>query len=176
MVPTAVEENALYLQALSGEISQTLTAVSGVVNARVHLVTSPAGPHSALRPPVKARASVLLKARHGEGKALEQSREGLQALVAGSVDGLDAANVSILISEIAPSTAPTTESPRRSTTRTVLVGGAALIALLSICLALSAVYARRLRMKLASRPPHLAAEDANPPADDDAQSNLAEAA
>ncbi|HZH03946.1 MAG TPA: hypothetical protein VEY30_09190, partial [Myxococcaceae bacterium] len=37
LVPTPTEERALFLQALSGELAQTLEAVEGVISARVHL-------------------------------------------------------------------------------------------------------------------------------------------
>src|SRR3954468_13702621 len=38
LIPTATEESARYVQALSGEIERTLETIDGVVGARVHLV------------------------------------------------------------------------------------------------------------------------------------------
>ncbi len=38
LIPTAMEEKALYLQAVCGELAKTIEAINGVVDARVHVV------------------------------------------------------------------------------------------------------------------------------------------
>jgi len=152
MVPTATEENARYVHALSGEISRTLTSVEGVVHARVHLVTTPAAPAS-FRPPPESRASVLLKVRHGQGAALSGQREDIRALVAGSVDSLKPENVSVMISELpAPANVPSRPGPP-GFVRPVLIGAAVLIALLSVALAFTILSTRRMRMRATATEP-----------------------
>ena len=66
LIPTASEERARYLEALSGEIERTLEIADGVVSARVHLVLEEIDPLAAdAKPRTPARAAVLLKARAG---------------------------------------------------------------------------------------------------------------
>jgi type III secretion protein J len=92
LVPTATEERARYLEALSGEIERTLETVDGVVSARVHLVMEESDALET-RPRVPARAAVLLKTRPD----LAQLKEAeVQKLVAGSVPGLAPAAVAVV--------------------------------------------------------------------------------
>src|SRR4029079_8098004 len=62
LVPTATEERARYVEALSGEIERTLETVDGVVSARVHLVLEESDPLDG-KSRVPAQAAVLLKTR-----------------------------------------------------------------------------------------------------------------
>jgi type III secretion protein J len=95
LVPTATEERARYVEALSGEIQRTLESVDGVVAARVHLVLAEVDPLAANdRPRIPAQAAVLLKARPGLPPIKESD---VQKLVAGSVPGLAAASVAVVI-------------------------------------------------------------------------------
>jgi type III secretion protein J len=147
MVPTAIEENAMYLHALSGELSRTLAAVEGVATARVHLVAQPNGPSLALRPSVRPRASVLLKVHGAKAETIRRRTSELQSLVAGSVDGLDVANVSVMLSEL-PQATPDPESVFRHErpSRVPLLVAACLVALLSGALTLSILHGRRLHL------------------------------
>jgi type III secretion protein J len=145
LVPTATEERARYLQALSGEIERTLETVDGVVSARVHLVleeTEVMGD----KPRVPAQAAVLLKTRAGpQIKDAEVCK-----LVAGSVPGLAAANVAVVSTRAAEVQAGSELAPvgplRVSAgTRSLLVG--ALIVALGVLALLAALLlftARRL--------------------------------
>ncbi len=94
LVPTATEERARYLEALSGEIERTLETVDGVVSARVHLVLAEADPLAADgKPRTPAQAAVLLKARPGPPPLKEAE---VQKLVAGSVPGLAPPQVAVV--------------------------------------------------------------------------------
>jgi type III secretion protein J len=97
LVPSASEERALYMGALSGELSQTLESYEGVLAARVHLVLPPA-PRSGI-PQEPAKAAVFLKIRPDSKGQLEKARDDIRALVAGSVDGLRAQDVTLVLSE-----------------------------------------------------------------------------
>ncbi len=150
LIPTPSEERARYLDATAGEIERTLETVDGVVSARVHLVLEETDPLAVdARPKSAARAAVLLKARPG---AAPIAVADVQKLVAGSVAGLDAAAVGVVITaaadpgEVAAAMlAPL--GPLRVTpgTRPLLVGALAVVLLLLALLAvLLLVTARRL--------------------------------
>jgi type III secretion protein J len=127
MVPTPTEEHALYLHALAGELSRTVAAVDGVVEARVHLgLRQPDPLHPGERRP--PRGAVLVKCRPGACAAVRAVEPGLRALVAGAVDGLDPAAVSVLVTEVAESAAPGPAHRSRSRLLVVLAAGAALAA------------------------------------------------
>jgi type III secretion protein J len=149
LIPTASEERARYAGALAGEIERTLEGVDGVVSARVHLVREEADPLAVdAKPRAAARAAVLLATRPGP-KPLE--REDVQRLVAGSVSGLDATAVAVVVTA-APELSvdgPALEAvgPLRVTpgSRGLLVGAlSAGLALLALLTALLLVTARRL--------------------------------
>jgi type III secretion protein J len=149
LIPTASEERARYVDALAGEIERTLETVDGVVSARVHLVLEEADPLAVdAKPRAPARAAVLLATRPGHTPI---AREDVQRLVAGSVSGLDAAAVAVVVtaapaaSEDEPALAAV--GPLRVTpgSRALLVGAlAAGIGLLAVLAALLLVTARRL--------------------------------
>jgi type III secretion protein J len=143
MVPTPTEERALYLHALAGELSRTVEAIDGVVAARVHLALPPQDP---LRsgPGPAPRAAVLVKALPGARARIEPFAPGLQALVAGAVEGLDPAAVSVVVAEAQPIAAAAPPAPSR---RRALLAGLAGVALLGAAVAA----AGPLRARLAER-------------------------
>ncbi|NUN69457.1 MAG: flagellar M-ring protein FliF [Bacteroidetes bacterium] len=82
-----------YRRALEGELARTILNLNEVEGVRVHIVT----PERALfkedeKPPT---ASVVLKLRSGRPLKKEES-QGIAHLVASSVEGMDASNVTIL--------------------------------------------------------------------------------
>ena len=100
LIPTATEERARFVLALSGELSRSLKTLPGVIDARVHVALPDP---SVLRDPADkthATASVLIKYRKGAQQTDEKARaeQDLQVkqLVANAVEGLAAANISIL--------------------------------------------------------------------------------
>jgi type III secretion protein J len=149
LIPTASEERARYVDALAGEIERTLESIDGVVSARVHLVLEESDPLAVDgKPRAAARAAVLLATRPGHTPI---ATEDVQRLVAGSVAGLDAAAVAVVVTAapVAPEGEPTFAAvgPLRVTpgSRALLVGAlAAAIGLLAVLAALLLVTARRL--------------------------------
>ncbi|HVU51905.1 MAG TPA: secretion protein [Polyangia bacterium] len=149
LIPTASEERARYVDALAGEIERTLESVDGIVSARVHLVLEEADPLAVDgKPRSSARAAVLLAARPGRTPL---AREDVQRLVAGSVAGLDAAAVAVVVTsppaavEEEPVLAAVGPLRVASGSRALLVGAlAAAIGVLALLAALLLVTARRL--------------------------------
>jgi len=150
LIPTPSEERARYVDALAGEIERTLEGVDGVVSARVHLVLEEEDPLAVdAKPRAGARAAVLLTTLPGRTPI---AREDVQRLVAGSVSGLDAAAVAVVVTAAAtaePSSAATLTAvgPLRVTpgSRALLVGAlAAGLGLLALLATLLLVTARRL--------------------------------
>ena len=112
MVPTPTEEHALYLHALGGELSRSVEAVDGVVEARVHLGLPQQDP---LRPGERPRprAAVLVKCRAASCAGVRALEGGIRSLVAGAADGLDPDAVSVVIAEAAATPAPAERRTRR---------------------------------------------------------------
>lgn len=140
LVPTPVEERALYHHALAGELARSLETLDGVVEARVHLALPAPDPlrPEAGRPP---RAGVLVKVRPEARARLEALEAGIRSLVAGAAEGLDPASVSVVLAEAAAAPPAAPPSARRSPLLLGLAGGAA-----AAGLALAAVALRgRLR-------------------------------
>jgi type III secretion protein J len=142
MIPTPTEEHARYLHALGGELARSVEAIDGVVEARVHLGLAQADP---LRPGERSapRGAVLVKCRVASCSAVRALEAGIRAIVAGAVDGLDGAAVSVVFAEAAESAAPAPrERPRASA---ILVALAAVAALVALALAAPTVRARLRR-------------------------------
>ena len=97
LIPTATQERALQISALCGELARTLEAVDGVLAARVHISLPDDSP---LREGERARpaAAVLIKARPGT----PLGEDDVKRLVAGSVEGLDATKVSVVMTPAHP--------------------------------------------------------------------------
>ncbi len=132
MVPSNVEERALYHHALAGELSRSVQAIDGVVEARVHLALPPPDP---IRPdaPRSPRAAVLVKCRPEARARVEPLVPGIRSLIAGAAEGLDPAAVSVVIAE-ASFSRPSPEPPARPTAR-LLVAASVLAAALGLALA-----------------------------------------
>ncbi len=128
LVPTPVEERALYLHALSGELARSVEAIDGVLAARVHLALPPLE-SLRLEPSPPVRAAVLVKARPGSRVRIEPLAPGIQALVAGAVTGLDPAAVTVVVTEAAPVARGEAAKPpsRHRSTLLALAAAAALL-------------------------------------------------
>lgn len=104
LIPTATEERARFLRALSGEIERTLTSVDGVVGARVHLVLQDRDPLLLQEaPPIPARAAVLLRV---DPQGIGLTDDQVRALVAGSVSGLVPSAVAVVRTSIVQKGSP----------------------------------------------------------------------
>lgn len=105
MIPTATEEKARFLDALSGEIAGHLERLSGVADASV-IVTSPTeDPLSVGTAPAKTpTASVLLRLRPG---APPPATDDVRRLVAGAVEGLRVEDVTVVMDPVEDAPPPT---------------------------------------------------------------------
>ncbi len=120
MVPSAAEERALYLHALAGELSRSVEAIDGVVQARVHLALPEPNPLRAEAAPAP-RAAVLVKSLPGARDRLAALSGGIQALVAGAVAGLEPGAVSVVVAEAVGS--PRAQPEPRARPRWALAAG-----------------------------------------------------
>jgi type III secretion protein J len=146
LVPSPTEERALYLEAISGELSRTLESVDGVVSARVHLVLPP--PPRPGVAPAPAKASAFLKVRPGMVDRVNHLKEDLRALVAGGVENLSADQVTLVVSEVATAVpARPGSTPGMSGLRAAMVGLGGTVTLLSLALVWLALRLRRERAR-----------------------------
>ena len=82
-----------YLRALQGELARTISSLAVVENARVHLALPE--DHLFKEQQKQATASVILKIAPGQ-QLKEGQVQGIVHLVAGSIEGLDANNVTVV--------------------------------------------------------------------------------
>jgi len=95
-VSSPLEERARLIYALSQELSRTLSAIDGVVQARVHLTVPEKNPLA--NKAEAASASVLI--RHRENVDMEQQKPYLEGLIVRSIEGLEASRVAIVFSKV----------------------------------------------------------------------------
>jgi len=153
LVPGPTEERALYQEAVSGELVQTLESVDGVVSARVHLVLSPAPRPGAA--PEPARASVFLRVRPAAVDRVARMKEDLRALVAGAVANLGTDQVTLVVSEVStavPARPPVAPSGWLPSPRVAVAGLGGTVTLLSLALVWLALRLRRDRARAAEAP------------------------
>ena len=94
LVMTPMEEKALFLEALQGELSHTLETIDGVIDARVHLVQ--AMQDLAGRSVAPAKASVFVEYQPTAQGLLPIQNTEVQKLVANSVSDLAPAEVAVV--------------------------------------------------------------------------------
>lgn len=97
MIPSAGEERAKLLVGLSGEISRTLRSISGVADARVHVVLPENSPLLDKAQWVPPSASVFIKYRGNQPPLAE---EAVKNLVAKGVEGLKAEEISVVMQKV----------------------------------------------------------------------------
>lgn len=107
LIPTATEERAMFLQALSGELARTLSSIEGVLDARVHVNIPQADDLADRSERAEPSAAVLLKYRANvePGKktpAPPIAEEQVQALVARTIQDLKPSAVSVVAVPVAP--------------------------------------------------------------------------
>jgi type III secretion protein J len=98
LVPSRLSEHVKVVTGTSGDLERSLRAIDGVVSARVHLAVPPRDPLALGEKAPPATASVLI--RH-QGPTPPLAAFDVQRLVAGAVPGLQAENVSIVMT-VAP--------------------------------------------------------------------------
>lgn len=93
LVPTATEERARLMAALSGDVARSIESIDGVVRARVHIaLPDPRNVVLDAEPP-RPRASVLIK--HRDARA-PYDIASIRALVAGAVEGLRPDDITVV--------------------------------------------------------------------------------
>lgn len=98
LIDTPSAEKLRQVEALEGDIEQTIETMDGVVSAGVELVVP-----LAARPGVAAnpsKASALLRVHPQSLERLQQQREQLKSLIAGSVEGLKPDDVALVIDPV----------------------------------------------------------------------------
>ncbi len=162
IVPTPTQERAAYVNALQEELGNTLVAVAGVTAARVHLVIPPAP--KAGQPPGQAKASALLRVRSGQAGRVRDLEPDLRRLVAGSVEGLRAEDVSIVVNEVVSSVArPAPGASPVAKMRYLVIGLGVLVSVLALGLVFIALRLRMAQHAAAERAAAAAAEQAAQP-------------
>jgi len=135
LVPDPLEQHVLLLEAQSGELARTLEGVDGVLSARVHLVRATLGRGGATASPAKAAVYLRVQAL-AQGRLIGM-REELRALVAGAVEGLEPAGVTLVLQEVeAPLFIRAAEVPRGPWSAPLLslgIGALGLAAGIGVC-------------------------------------------
>jgi type III secretion protein J len=147
MIPTASEEKARMLLALSGELTRTIKSVTGVVDARVQVVlpeNSPLLDKSQWSPPT---ASVLVK---HQGSAPPLTEHEIRSLVARGVEGLQPENVAVVYKRINPTPPPKRDVGWYLSDAYVVAGSLVLTALTSIGALLLVFRSQRQKTTIAS--------------------------
>ena len=98
LVVAPIEEKALFLEALQGELGHTLESITGVVSARVHVAV----PESDLsgQTTSKPKASVMLEFHPDASGASPVRDDEVQRLVANGVTDLKPSNVAVVMRPI----------------------------------------------------------------------------
>lgn len=153
LLPSPVEDRARYAAALAAELERSLQEVPGVVSARVHLALPAEEPLVGDGAHARPTASVLLKT----ARVLPLSDGDLKRLVAGAVNGLQAADVGVVIATAAADPgAPPLERvgplrvarDSRTLTAALATSGLVLILLLSLGLVFAALRLGQLRRRM----------------------------
>ena len=116
IIPTATEERARFLLAISGELSRSLKTIPGVVDARVHIAIPDS---SVLRDPSekpRPTASVLIKYWSGYP---EPQTSPIAKLLANGVEGLQEKDISVMIARLQPMRRDEVDDLRKSISPTV---------------------------------------------------------
>ncbi len=93
---TEFEQRVMYRRAMEGELARTIGSIASVQSARVHLVMPEKSVFAARREPATASVVVRLK----QGRFLGQGEvQGVVALVAAAVPGLEADRVALVTTE-----------------------------------------------------------------------------
>ncbi len=110
LIPTETEEKAIFLQALCGELAQTIEAMPNVIDARVHISVPERDPLRQViegQPTPEATAAVMVKYwKRSENMPPEETinAQDIQRIVASSVERLDERNVKVVIKAKTPTT------------------------------------------------------------------------
>jgi type III secretion protein J len=153
LLPSPVEDRARYAAALAAELERSLQEVPGVLSARVHLALPPDEPLVGEAAHARATAAVLLKTH----APLALSEADIKRLVAGAVNGLQPADVGVVVADAAaPPEAPALDRvgpvrvahESRTLTAALATSGLAVILLLALGLVFAAMRLGQLRRRV----------------------------
>lgn len=101
LIPTAMEEKALFLEATTGELAKTIEAINGVVDARVHVVLPDSDIlKNELQGPTLPKAAVLIKYKVDRNGNAPFRAEDIRQLIANSIEGLKPTDVTVVSSQV----------------------------------------------------------------------------
>lgn len=149
LIETPTAEKLRQTEALEGDLEQTLETMDGVMSAAVELVVPVAQRFG--QPPASSKASALVRVSRENFERLQQLRDPIKSLIAGSVDGLKADDVALVIDMVepkAPLAAPGTDELRRVTA--MALGEALVISGLVMGLCAMGLRVRHFKRKLHS--------------------------
>lgn len=98
LVSSPTEDRIRYVYALSEELSETISRIDGVVDARVHVVLPDNDPFS--EKVIPSSASVYIK--HRIDTDISASKAEIKDLVAKSIERLDSENIDVFMDEAEP--------------------------------------------------------------------------
>lgn len=152
LIDTPGAEKLRQLEALEGDIEQTLETIDGVVSAGVELVVPLAArPGQATVP---SKASALLRVNPDSLERIVQQREQLKALIAGSVEGLKPDDVALVVDPVESHVLPPVVDPNGTTKLKVMVLVlAVLLTLVAGVLVALTVQLRRVTRRAAAATP-----------------------
>lgn len=157
LLPTEIEEKAMFLQARAGELARTIESMPGVIHARVHLSAPEPDPlRQALQEEAPApRAAVFVKQwERDDAESARTTEEDIKTLVAGSIERLDASNVAVVMKTVSPLTVP--EIDRRIDSSVLFYPLAGLTLLLVVLLGALAARNRSLARRISEPSMHAA--------------------
>jgi type III secretion protein J len=149
LIETPGAERLRQLEAQEGDLEEALETLDGVAGASVELVV-PAPPRPGA-PVAPSRASVLIRVRPEAEERLNQRRGELRALVAGSVEGLGADDVVLVIDPV--SLAPPLVEERRDGLHALVLGLALALTVVAALVVLLGWRLRRARARELLPPP-----------------------
>ena len=139
MIPTQTQEKAKILVGLAGEMSRTLRSLSGVIDARVHVVLPEDNPLVDEERRAKPSASVLLKYA-GDKPPIAQA--DVLRLVSKGVEGLQEDQIAVVFHRVEQTPITRSDLAWFPTTDELLAAALAMLALLGV---LSLLLLGRLR-------------------------------
>ena len=102
MIPTQVEERAMFIEALGGEVSNSLNRVAGVLEARTIVMIPEVNDLTQPDNRPLPSASVLVKYRPTPGGKAPLTEDQIRSFVASAVPEMKADHVTVLLTEARP--------------------------------------------------------------------------
>lgn len=143
LIDTPSAERLRQLEAQEGDIEEALETMDGVASASVELVVPPA-PRPGL-PATPSKASVLLRVQPDALERVEQHGGRLRALVAASVEGLNAEDVVLVVDPVV--IPPVVAKPEVRSTRPLAAALGVALSVLAMVMVALAFRMRQLKQR-----------------------------